>query len=187
MTNPGLQSGRSIRQNRLLSGGGISMMPLRLLLQRQTQLCVSTCCPLPTAYCLLLMPMLMFLLLPLTLHGQTTGRLSGNFQVDAQVYRPDSLIGAPKVNEKLSSNSYANLRFDWGKFSAGMRYEGYLNALQGYDPKFDGVGIPYLFADYQTEDLGFTVGSFYEQFGSGLLLRFTNFRKMLEPGHPGCS
>jgi hypothetical protein len=33
------------------------------------------------------------------------------------------------------------------------------------------VGIPYLFADYQSDDLGFTVGSFYEQFGSGLLLR----------------
>ncbi len=103
--------------------------------------------------------------------GQTTGRLSGNFQVDAQAYRADSLIGAPQVDEKLLSNSYANLRYDFGNFSAGLRYEGYLNTLQGYDPKYDGIGIPYLFADYQTEDLGFTVGSFYEQFGSGLLLR----------------
>lgn len=115
--------------------------------------------------------LLLFLILPVLLPGQTTGRLTGNFQVDAQIYHPDSLIGAPRVDEKMSSNSYANLRYDWGKFSAGLRYEGYLNALQGYDPKYDGVGIPYLFADYQTEDLGFTVGSFYEQFGSGLLLR----------------
>jgi hypothetical protein len=103
--------------------------------------------------------------------GQTTGHLSGNFQVDAQLYKADSLIGAPKVDEKLLSNSYANFRYDFGKFSAGLRYEGYLNTLQGIDPKYDGVGVPYLFADYQTEDLGFTVGSFYEQFGSGLLLR----------------
>jgi hypothetical protein len=103
--------------------------------------------------------------------AQTEGRLSGNFQLDARIYQPDSLIGAPKVDEKLLSNSYANFRYDYGKFSAGLRYEGYLNTLQGYDPKHDGVGIPYLFADYQSEDLGFTVGSFYEQFGSGLLLR----------------
>ena len=103
--------------------------------------------------------------------GQTTGHLSGNFQVDAQLYRADSLIGAPKVDEKLLSNSYANFRYDFGKFSAGLRYEGYLNTLQGFDPKYDGVGVPYMFADYQTEDMGFTVGSFYEQFGSGLLLR----------------
>ncbi len=103
--------------------------------------------------------------------AQTTGHLSGNFQLDAQLYRTDSLIGAPKVDEKLLSNSYANFRYDFGKFSAGLRYEGYLNTLQGIDPKYDGVGVPYLFADYQTEDLGFTVGSFYEQFGSGLLLR----------------
>jgi hypothetical protein len=103
--------------------------------------------------------------------AQTAGRLSGNFQVDAQVYRADSLIGAPKVSERMLSNSYANFRYDWGKFSAGLRYEGYLNTLQGLDSRYDGLGIPYLFADYQTDDLGFTIGSFYEQFGSGLILR----------------
>jgi len=103
--------------------------------------------------------------------AQTAGRLSGNFQVDAQVYQADSLIGAPKVSERMLSNSYANFRYDWGKFSAGLRYEGYLNTLQGLDSRYDGLGIPYLFADYQTDDLGLTVGSFYEQFGSGLILR----------------
>lgn len=115
--------------------------------------------------------MILGFLIPILASAQTTGRLSGNFQLNAQVYRPDSLIGAPKVDEKLLSDSYANFRYDLGSFSAGFRYEGYLNTLQGLDPKFDGVGIPYLFADYQTEDLGFTVGSFYEQFGSGLILR----------------
>ncbi len=119
---------------------------------------------------LTVLAMMMFIL-PLGLRAQSGGRLSGNFQVDVQSYKADSLIGAPRVDEKLLSNSYANFRYDWGKFSAGLRYEGYLNTLQGYDSKYDGIGIPYLFADYQAEDLGFTVGSFYEQFGSGLLLR----------------
>lgn len=117
------------------------------------------------------LPLLLLFLLPDLLSGQNAGRLSGNFQVDAQAYRPDSLIGAPAVAEKLLSNSYANFRYDLGRFSAGLRYEGYLNTLQGFDPKYNGLGIPYLFADYQSDDLGITVGSFYEQFGSGLLLR----------------
>jgi len=119
----------------------------------------------------LLLFVLMLVLTSLPSISQETGRLSGNFMLNAQVYRPDSLIGAPKVDEKLLSNSYANFRYDVGKFSAGLRYEGYLNTLQGLDSHYDGVGVPYLFADYQTEDLGFTVGSFYEQFGSGILLR----------------
>ena len=107
----------------------------------------------------------------LALKAQAPGKLSGNFQVDLQSYRPDSLIDAQAVNEKVLSNSFANFRYDWGNFSAGLRYEGYLNTMLGYDPDYDGIGLPYIFADYQTDDIGFTAGSFYEQFGSGLILR----------------
>ena len=162
ITNPGLQAGDAVRENGLQAGVTIHRGGLQAGDKVRRSL------PNSGGSDLLL---LLLLLLPLSLSGQTAGRLSGNFQVNAQVYRPDSLIGAPKVDEKLLSDSYANLRYDLGNFSAGLRYEGYLNTLQGLDPKFDGVGVPYLFADYQSEDLGFTVGSFYEQFGSGLLLR----------------
>ena len=122
-------------------------------------------------YYKILAPLFLLLLLPLAGSGQSAGRLSGNFQAEARIYRADSLIGATPVSEKLLSNSFSNFRYDMGKFSAGVRFEAYLNTLQGMDPKFDGLGVPYLFADYQSDDMGFTVGSFYEQFGSGLLLR----------------
>ncbi len=116
---------------------------------------------------------ILFCLSGLVMHGfgQTQGRLSGNFQMDMQSYKADSLIGASAVPEKMGLNSYANFRYDLGDFSAGIRFEGYLNTLQGFDPGYDGVGMPYFFARYRFEELDFTVGDFYEQFGSGILLR----------------
>ena len=111
-------------------------------------------------------------LIPAALFAQQNeGRLSGNFQIDAQSYRADSTIGAVSAPEKFLANSYANFRYDVGNFSAGLRYEGYLNTLQGIDPANDGVGFPHMFARYKNDDLDITVGSFYEQFGSGILLR----------------
>ncbi|WP_367328279.1 DUF6029 family protein, partial [Lentimicrobium sp.] len=49
------------------------------------------------------------------------GRVSGNFQLDAQVYRADSAIGAFEVAEKMRMNSFANLLYTNGNFSAGLR------------------------------------------------------------------
>ncbi len=112
------------------------------------------------------------LVLPMGLLAQLSeGRISGNFQLLAQSYRADSTIGAVAVPENFLANSYANFRYDAGDFSAGVRYEGYLNTLQGIDPGNDGVGFPHIFARYRHDDLDITVGSFYEQFGSGILLR----------------
>lgn len=95
----------------------------------------------------------------------------GNFQIDAQYYNPDSLIGAPKVPEKLLSNAFGNINFTRGKFSSGVRYEAYNNVKQGFLPQYKGQGIVNRFARYQDKLLDVTVGNFYEQFGSGLTLR----------------
>jgi hypothetical protein len=103
--------------------------------------------------------------------GQTGGSLHGNFQLDAQYYKTDSLIHAYNVPEKVLMNGFANFIYDAGKFSAGLRYESYLNALQGFDPRYKGSGIPYRFLRYNNAGLDVTVGNFYEQYGSGIILR----------------
>lgn len=95
----------------------------------------------------------------------------GNFQLDAQYYLKDSLIGAPDVPEQILSNGFGNLIVSRDRFSAGIRYESYLNPMLGFDPRYKGSGITHRFATYQVEDLEITLGNFYEQFGSGLLLR----------------
>jgi hypothetical protein len=97
--------------------------------------------------------------------------IHGNFQIDAQYYETDSLIGAPKVPEKMLSNAFGNINYSRGKFSAGVRYEAYNNVRQGFLPGYKGQGIVNRYARYQTQLLDITIGNFYEQFGSGLTLR----------------
>lgn len=105
------------------------------------------------------------------LNNINLGEVHGNFQANAQYYIPDSAIGAEPAPEKMLMNGFANIIYTKGKFTAGIRYENYLNALQGYPAGFKGTGIPYRFASYKTDEFDITVGSFYEQFGSGLTLR----------------
>lgn len=99
------------------------------------------------------------------------GQIHGNFQFDAAYYNPDSLIGAPVVPEKALSNGFGNILYTNGKFMAGVRYEHYLNVMQGFPIGYKGTGIPYRFATYNNERLEITVGSSYDQFGSGLVYR----------------
>lgn len=106
------------------------------------------------------------------------GEIHGNFETINQYYNPDSAIGAPIVDEKLLSSSFANILYNRGNFSAGVRFESYLNVLQGIDPSYNGVGIPYKFAQYNLDNLDVTVGNFYEQFGSGMIFRSYEARQL---------
>ncbi|MBN2892346.1 MAG: hypothetical protein JXL97_10800 [Bacteroidales bacterium] len=117
--------------------------------------------------------LLFFTLVIMTFYGfsQNEGTVRGNFQTTLQTYTEDTLIGAQNTPEKLLLNSYANILYSNNNFSAGLRYEGYFNTLQGYDSKNDGFGFPYRFVQYNTDNFDITVGNFYEQFGSGLVFR----------------
>lgn len=95
----------------------------------------------------------------------------GNFQMDAQYYRPDSLIGAPEVPESILSNGFGNIIISRDRFAAGIRYESYLNPLLGFDSRYKGSGITYRYASYTVDELEVTLGNFYDQFGSGLIFR----------------
>lgn len=99
------------------------------------------------------------------------GKISGNLQLDAQVYKADSAIGAYEVSEHMLMNSFANIHYTLGNFNAGLRFESYLNPIQGFDKRYKGTGVPFWFASWEKESFGITVGHFYEQFGSGMTLR----------------
>ena len=120
---------------------------------------------------------ILFLLPAFSLFSQNNekpkGQLHGNFNIDVQQYNADSAIGAEQPPEKVLMNAYGNFTYTYGKFSAGMRFESYLNTLEGYDKSYNGSGIPYKYLSYNDEEtgLGITVGNFYEQFGNGLVLR----------------
>ncbi len=103
--------------------------------------------------------------------GVLGGKISGNFQIDAQYYQKDSLIGAEDVDEKMLINAFSNIVYSNDKFSAGIRFEMYQNPLVGFNKKYKGSGIPFRYAKYNDGDWEVTVGNFYEQFGNGLLFR----------------
>ena len=98
-------------------------------------------------------------------------QVNGNFQMDAQYYNVDSAIGANGVPEKMLMNSWTNITYSAGNFNAGLRYETYLNPINGYDPRYKGTGIPYWFVDYKTGQFQITAGHIYEQFGNGTIFR----------------
>ncbi len=57
-----------------------------------------------------------------------------------------------------------------------MRLEGYFPPLLGYPSNLEGKGLVNRFVNYQSKKISATVGSFYEQFGSGMLLRLQQQR-----------
>lgn len=100
------------------------------------------------------------------------GKVSGNIQMNAQYYIEDSVIGAEKVNNKVRTNTFANIQYTNGGFAAGLRYEYYAHPLIDFEKiGYVGEGIPYYYFSYTQDNLEIVLGSFYEQFGSGLTYR----------------
>ena len=111
---------------------------------------------------------------PLFCQGIQNGHLSGNFQSNSQLYYEDVELGITSDNipsEKFLINSFANLLYTTSNFSAGMRYEANHNVLLGFDKRYNGEGIPYRYVQFNKDGLDITLGNFYEQFGSGMILR----------------
>jgi hypothetical protein len=114
---------------------------------------------------------LLFFSITYTYSQQGISGIHGNFQTDIQFYNADSSINAPPVPEKVLANSFLNLVYSSDKFSAGIRYESYLNALQGFDQRYNGNAFLFRYASYTTDNFEVTAGNFYEQFGFGLIFR----------------
>jgi hypothetical protein len=105
--------------------------------------------------------------------------VTGNFQIDAANYIKDTLIGADPGSQVLRYNSFGNVNYNQGNFSAGVRFESYEPPLLGYLAGYKGTGIPYKYARYRHENVDVTVGSYYDQFGSGLCFRSYEDRGLL--------
>ncbi|MBM2815945.1 MAG: hypothetical protein HW421_2707 [Ignavibacteria bacterium] len=108
----------------------------------------------------------------------SSGRLSGNFQLDAQYYGKDSIIGAKDVPpEKIRSNAFINLLYKTDNFDFGVRFESYQNPMLGFNLP-SGSAIPFKYVSYSSEYIDVTGGDFYEQFGSGIIFRSYEDRQL---------
>jgi len=99
------------------------------------------------------------------------GEIHGDFDLNMQSYQEDEIIGAKAADEIILNNAYLNINYTKGDFTAGLRYESYLNALMDFDDSYKGNGIPFRYASYTIDGLEVTVGNYYEQVGSGLIFR----------------
>jgi len=96
---------------------------------------------------------------------------TGNIESIFQYLNNDSIIDATQPASKGLLNSYMNVFYTHGNFKAGLRLESYLPRIQGYPSTFDGTGIGMRYVGYANDFVDVTLGSIYEQFGSGLSLR----------------
>lgn len=103
--------------------------------------------------------------------------LSGNLQTDFLVPESDMAIGADTenktdyANKYVLNNTYLDLNLYSKYVSAGARFEFLKYPLPGYVTEFRGWGVPHVFVTGKYKNMELTVGDFYEQFGSGLILR----------------
>lgn len=117
------------------------------------------------------------LLLPILLitavSAQEGARISGNFSTDAQYYNEDEDINAVVPAERVAANAWMNLIYTYGGLEIGGRIESYEPALVGYPAgqPYRGTGLGYRYAKFKVEDLEITAGSFFEQFGQGMVFR----------------
>ena len=103
--------------------------------------------------------------------GIMGGHVTGNIQLDGQMSHADSVIGAEDVPEHLKLNARADILYTNGDFSAGLRFEAYQTPLLGFNAQYTGQGIAHYFVSYKAKRISVTAGHFYEQFGSGMILR----------------
>ena len=109
---------------------------------------------------------------------QAQGILKGSLESNTIVYADDKEIGSKAPVHPVGSNNYLKLDYTLGKFSAGLQMEYYPHPLQGFPQELEGFGVPYKYLSWTDKHWEVTVGDYYEQFGSGLILRSWEDRQL---------
>lgn len=112
--------------------------------------------------------------------SQDNGYFFGGLESNSQWLLDDEDFDFIAPEDQFRANNYLQLNYSLGKFTAGVQYESYLpSALLGYSPTWDGQnGIGTYYLNFKNESLDITGGYFYEQFGSGLILRTWEDRQL---------
>jgi hypothetical protein len=103
--------------------------------------------------------------------AQDNGYLTGSFESNNHLYVNDPTNEFQSADDRFGSNNY--LKFDYykGAFSAGMQMEGYLPAQIGYPTELQKYALSNFYLNWRDDNFQVTAGTFYDQFGSGLLFR----------------
>ena len=121
-----------------------------------------------------------FICLSFISQSQENTSIYGSFESNSQYLNDDEGLNFYAPSDNFRSNNYLQLDFQNGNFSFGIQYESYLpSALLGYSEIFDNnEGIAQYYFKYENTNSEITVGSFYEQFGNGLVFRAWEDRQL---------
>jgi hypothetical protein len=97
--------------------------------------------------------------------------LHGSVKTDILFPEEDERIGTGSYSDKVLSNTYADLKMLSKYVDAGLRVEYMEQPLPGFETDFKGWGVPNIYVKGKYKGLELTAGDFYEQFGSGFILR----------------
>jgi len=100
-----------------------------------------------------------------------SGNLSGSFESYTQLYQKDEKINAILPQDRVGSNNYLKLDYNYKQFTVGIQFESYLPTVAGYPFSINESKIANKYFKYTAKKFSLQVGDFYEQFGSGLIYR----------------
>lgn len=111
-------------------------------------------------------------LLPWHVKAESKVAVHGSVQADILFPQKDASIGADQdYDSPILFNTYAGVNLASKFVDAGLRVEFMRWPLPGYEDDFKGWGLPNAWVKGKFNNMELTLGTFYEQFGSGLILR----------------
>lgn len=118
----------------------------------------------------------LMMLLPVASYAQQSDSdkkivITGSIQSDILIPEDDDKIGTEKTDDWGLTNTYAEVHAMSKYVDAGVRMEYLEHPLPGFESDFKGWGVPYFYVKGKLKNLELTAGHFYEQFGSGFVLR----------------
>jgi len=99
------------------------------------------------------------------------GHVTGSFETNTNVYLKDAKTLATVPDGRFGSNNYLKVDYYNKRFSAGVQLEAYAPAAVGYPNILEKAALTNYYVAWTDKDFSVTAGTFYEQFGSGLLFR----------------
>ncbi len=103
--------------------------------------------------------------------AQNRSQFSGSITSINHFYIKDMAINFAAPLNPYATNTITKLQYSYSGFSAGLQFEAYLPPVSGFPYQLEGNKITGRYFRYAKNTLDFTIGSFYEQFGSGLIYR----------------
>ena len=100
-----------------------------------------------------------------------TVTVHGSVQADILFPETDVEIGTETYSDKVLGNIFGDVGLYSKYIDAGLRVEYLQHPLPGFVPDYKGWGVPNFYVKGKVGNFELTAGDFYDQFGSGFILR----------------